>query len=61
MAFAPVFELLPAMSTPQVQLLSSAVQALREGGRVVYSTCSINVTENDQVRCPCLEYMFDVI
>lgn len=33
----------------QLDLLLSAIKALRPGGRLVYSTCSISHTENDQV------------
>jgi hypothetical protein len=33
----------------QLSLLSSAMHALRPGGRLVYSTCSIDPSENDQV------------
>eukprot|EP01134_Creolimax_fragrantissima_P006516 CFRG6516T1 len=33
----------------QLALLISACQALRIGGRVVYSTCSISILENDDV------------
>jgi 16S rRNA C967 or C1407 C5-methylase (RsmB/RsmF family) len=37
------------LSTLQYSLLSSAVQVLRPGGRIVYSTCSISPLENDKV------------
>jgi 16S rRNA (cytosine967-C5)-methyltransferase len=33
----------------QVRLLCSAMRALREGGRLVYSTCSLEPEENEQV------------
>lgn len=33
----------------QYAILASAVQVLKPGGRVVYSTCSINPAENDDV------------
>ena len=33
----------------QVRLLRSAMRALREGGRVVYSTCSLEAEENESV------------
>ncbi|MFT6067766.1 MAG: 16S rRNA C967 or C1407 C5-methylase (RsmB/RsmF family) [Bacteriovoracaceae bacterium] len=37
------------LSTLQYSLLSSALQVLRPGGRIVYSTCSISPMENDKV------------
>ena len=37
------------MAERQVRLLLAAVRALRPGGRVVYSTCSLSPTENDDV------------
>lgn len=37
------------LSKLQYSLLSSAVQVLRPGGRIVYSTCSISPLENDKV------------
>ncbi|MCX7978794.1 MAG: RsmB/NOP family class I SAM-dependent RNA methyltransferase [Bdellovibrionaceae bacterium] len=37
------------LSVRQFSLLSSAWHALRPGGRLVYSTCSINPVENDEV------------
>jgi 16S rRNA (cytosine967-C5)-methyltransferase len=33
----------------QVRLLCSAMRSLREGGRLIYSTCSLEVEENDDV------------
>lgn len=33
----------------QVKLLTSAMEALREGGRLVYSTCSLEAEENEAV------------
>lgn len=33
----------------QVKLLMSAMEALREGGRLIYSTCSLESEENDDV------------
>jgi 16S rRNA (cytosine967-C5)-methyltransferase len=33
----------------QVRLLTSALSAVREGGRVLYSTCSLEVEENERV------------
>ena len=37
------------MAERQVRLLLAAVRALRPGGRVVYSTCSLSPAENDDV------------
>ncbi len=45
----------------QMRILAAAVQMLRPGGRLVYSTCTLNLEENDQVvdwliqQCPDLE------
>jgi 16S rRNA (cytosine967-C5)-methyltransferase len=33
----------------QVKLLTSAMEALREGGRLIYSTCSLEAEENEAV------------
>jgi 16S rRNA (cytosine967-C5)-methyltransferase len=38
-----------AMANSQFQLLSSCVAQLRPGGAIVYSTCSIDPEENEQV------------
>ena len=35
----------------QVGLLSRAVDLLRPGGRIVYSTCSLDPVENEEVIC----------
>jgi 16S rRNA (cytosine967-C5)-methyltransferase len=37
------------MSRTQTQILAAAAQALRPGGVLVYSTCTISPTENEQV------------
>ena len=39
----------------QVRLLCSAMRALREGGRLVYSTCSLEAEENEDVVAKALE------
>ena len=39
----------------QVRLLCSAMRSLREGGRLVYSTCSLEAEENEQVVAEALE------
>ncbi|KAL6751043.1 S-adenosyl-L-methionine-dependent methyltransferase [Haematococcus lacustris] len=47
-----------ALAGLQLQLLLAGLQALRQGGRLVYSTCSLAAVENDEVvakalaRCP---------
>jgi 16S rRNA (cytosine967-C5)-methyltransferase len=40
---------LPALASVQQQLLSNAAGAVREGGRLVYATCSSEPDENDAV------------
>ena len=40
---------LPALHLKQVALLQSALKHVRSGGRVVYSTCSLEDEENRQV------------
>ena len=40
---------LPRQSDRQRKILSAALRALRPGGRVVYSTCSLEPEENEQV------------
>lgn len=42
-------EVFPAMATLQEQLARNALRQLRPGGRAVYSTCSIEEEENEQV------------
>ncbi len=37
------------LASRQYSLLSAALLAVRSGGRIVYSTCSISPTENDEV------------
>lgn len=37
------------LASRQYSLLSGALLAVRSGGRIVYSTCSISPTENDEV------------
>lgn len=37
------------LATRQYSLLSAALLAVKSGGRIVYSTCSISPTENDDV------------
>jgi 16S rRNA (cytosine967-C5)-methyltransferase len=39
----------------QVNLLRSAMRALREGGRLIYSTCSLEAEENENVVAEALE------
>jgi 16S rRNA (cytosine967-C5)-methyltransferase len=39
----------------QVKLLISAMEALREGGRLIYSTCSLEAEENDAVVSEAME------
>jgi 16S rRNA (cytosine967-C5)-methyltransferase len=39
----------------QVRLLRSAMRALREGGRLIYSTCSLEAEENENVVAEALE------
>jgi 16S rRNA (cytosine967-C5)-methyltransferase len=39
----------------QVRLLCSAMRALREGGRLIYSTCSLEAEENETVVAAALE------
>ena len=39
----------------QVQLLCSAMRALRDGGRLIYSTCSLEAEENELVVAEALE------
>ena len=39
----------------QVRLLCSAMRTLREGGRLVYSTCSLEAEENEQVVAEALQ------
>ena len=39
----------------QIRLLCSAMRALREGGRLVYSTCSLEAEENEDVVIEALE------
>jgi 16S rRNA C967 or C1407 C5-methylase (RsmB/RsmF family) len=38
-----------SLTKKQYALLCSAAECLKEGGRLIYSTCSINPMENDQV------------
>ncbi len=40
---------LPALASKQHALLASALDALEPGGRLVYSTCSLELEENEQV------------
>ena len=40
-----------SMATRQKAILSSALKAVKPGGLVVYSTCSISMHENDEVVC----------
>ena len=44
----------------QVGLLSRAVDLLRPGGRIVYSTCSLDPVENEEVICRVLRTRDDV-
>jgi 16S rRNA (cytosine967-C5)-methyltransferase len=39
----------------QVRILDSAMRALRKGGRLIYSTCSLEAEENEQVVAEALE------
>ncbi len=39
----------------QVRLLCSAMRSLREGGRLIYSTCSLEAEENETVVAEALE------
>lgn len=45
-----------AIAQTQVTLLSSAVHALKVGGNLVYSTCTLNPIENHQVIAQVLEH-----
>lgn len=40
---------IPRMANVQMQLLHYAVERLNKGGRIIYSTCSIEPEENEQV------------
>ena len=40
---------IPALHEKQLQLLDSATEALAAGGRIVYSTCSLELEENQEV------------
>lgn len=44
------------MAETQLQLLSTAVRALKVGGRLLYATCSISHEENDDVVEKALKY-----
>ena len=44
----------------QVGLLNRAVDLLRPGGRIVYSTCSLDPVENEEVICRVLRTRSDV-
>lgn len=44
----------------QVSLLNRAVDLLRPGGRIVYSTCSLDPVENEEVICRVLRTRSDV-
>jgi 16S rRNA (cytosine967-C5)-methyltransferase len=39
----------PALASLQLQILTSAAAVVREGGRILYSTCSSEIEENDEV------------
>jgi len=40
---------IPTLATAQKQFLDNASQVLKPGGRLVYSTCSVELEENEQV------------
>ncbi|CAJ1328040.1 unnamed protein product, partial [Effrenium voratum] len=48
-ALAPKPQYVEGLSKLQRQLISSAFQALKVGGVLVYSTCTLNVKENEEV------------
>lgn len=40
----------------QLRILARAVEMLEVGGRIVYSTCSLNPVENEAVVCQLLKH-----
>jgi 16S rRNA (cytosine967-C5)-methyltransferase len=43
------------LQTRQIAILRAAIRYLAPGGRLVYSTCSLEPEENEQVVAACLE------